>query len=171
MIADRLLRAFLAIVDARLETTKCHVKVRYRVITKSGPDRYELQAVRKGEWPDLVPCAVAPGASGYKADLALGSVVLVEFIEGDATLPRITAFEEPGQPGFVPVSIKIAADSGTAPAAARVGDFTKGLLVPGPISGTITIGGTPSPFVGTFTLPIEIITTIQAGSTKVGIGG
>lgn len=170
MIPDRLLRALLALVDARLEPLRCHVKVRYRVISASGPDRYDLQAVRKGEWPDLVPCAVAPGAAGYKANLTLGSIVLVEFVEGDLALPRITAFEEPGQPGFVPISIKIAADAGSAPAAARVGDVTKGLIAPGVITGTITIGGVPSPFVGTFATPMPVITTIQTGSQKVGIG-
>lgn len=170
MIQDRVLRAFRALTEAFMAQTRCHVKVRYRVIQAVG-DRYNLQAVRKGEWPDLVPCAVQAGAAGYKASLALGSVVLVEFVEGDPTLPRITAFEEPGQPGFVPISIKIAADAGIAPAAARVGDFVKGLIAPGPITGTITIAGTPSPFVGTFATPLEVISTIQAGSTKVGIGG
>jgi len=166
MIQDRLLRAFQALVDKFTEQTKCHVKVRYRVVSAVG-DRYNLQAIRKGDWPDLVPCGVQAGAAGYKANLTLGSVVLVEFIEGDISLPRITAFEEPGQPGFVPISIKIAADGGPAPAAARVGDLVEGLIAPGPITGVITGFG---PFTATIVLPLKVVSTIQAGSTRVTIG-
>ncbi len=166
MIPDRILRAFKALVDAFTEQAKCHVQVRYRVVRAQG-DRYDLQAVRKGEWPDLVPCGVQAGAAGYKANLTLGSIVLVSFVEGDPSLPRITAFEEPGQPGFIPISIKISADSGPAPAAARVGDLVRGLIAPGPITGVITGQG---PFTGTFATPLEVICTIQDGSQKVSIG-
>lgn len=169
MIFERLERAFAAAVEALTEQTKLHVKVRYRVVSASG-DRFNLQAVRKGAWPDVVPAAVAPGAAGFKANLALGSTVLVEFVEGDPSLPRITAFEEPGQPGFIPIAIKIAADSGPAPAAARVGDVVQGLIAAGPITGTVVISGTPSPFTGTFATPLQVIGTIQTGSSRVGIG-
>ncbi len=165
MIHDRILRAFAALVEKFTEQTKCHVQVRYRVVRAQG-DRYDLQAVRKGEWPDLVPCGVQAGAAGYKANLALGSIVLVAFVEGDPTLPRIVAFEEPGQPGFVPISIKIAADAGAAPAAARVGDTVQGFMAVGPITGTIS----GAPFVGVVSVPIQFVGTIQTGSTKVGIG-
>ncbi len=165
MIHDRILRAFEALVDKFTERTRCHVQVRYRVVRAQG-DRYDLQAVRKGEWPDLVPCAVMGGAAGYKANLALGSIVLVSFIEGDLTLPRITAFEEPGQPGFIPISIKISGDAGPVPAAARVGDTVQGFMAVGPITGTIS----GAPFTGVVAVPIQFVGTIQTGSTKVGIG-
>jgi len=168
VIEDRFLRAVRAVVDAFTERTRCHVPVRYRVVAASGPDRYELQAVRKAAgWPDLVPCAVMPGAGGYKASLAIGSTVLVQFVEGDVSLPVITHFETPGAPGFVPISVKIAADAGTPPAAARVGDIVS-IFFPSPMAFSGTIGGVPA--TGTVVIPGPGVGSIQTGSTKVGIG-
>lgn len=169
MIEDRFLRALRAVVNAFTEKTRCHVPVRYRVVAASGPDRYDLQAVQKSAgWPDLVPCAVSPGAAGYKANLAIGSTVLVQFVEGDVALPLITHFEVPGAPGFVPIGIKIGADAGAAPAAARVGDIVT-IFFPSPMAFAGTVGGAPA--TGTVTIPGPGVGTIQTGSTKVGIGG
>ena len=168
MTESRLVRALRGIVAAITAQTRCHVPVRYRVVSQT-VDRYNLQAVSKAAgWPDILPCAVMAGAAGYKANLTPGSIVLVQFIEGDETQPMITHFEQPGQPGFVPVAIKIGADSGPAAAAARVGDqvtvfFPAGIPLTGTVSG--------NPFVGTFTTPVTGIGTIQTGSSKVGIGG
>lgn len=165
MIEDRFLRAFRALVNAFTEQTRCHVPVRYRVIAASGPDRYDLQAVRKASgWPDILPCAVSPGAAGYKATLAVGSTVLVQFVEGDPAQPIITHFETPGQPGFVPDAIKIGADGGTPPAVARVGDQVSVFFPAGmPVSGTVS----GNPFTGTITIAVTGLGLIQTGSAKV----
>jgi hypothetical protein len=56
-------------------------------------DRVELQAVRQGAGlPDVLPVSMQPGVAGAHAKLAGGSIVLVEFIEGDRTLPFVASF-------------------------------------------------------------------------------
>lgn len=80
---------------------------RYRVVEMDGA-RVRLQVVRSATGlPDTLPIDLAPGAPGVSAALAEGSTVLVSFIEGDASLPVVTHFERPGQPGFLPVSLAI----------------------------------------------------------------
>lgn len=168
MIESRLVRSLRAMVEAITAQTKCHVLVRYRVVNRV-VDRYNLQAVNKSSgWPDILPCAVMAGAAGYKAELTNGSIVLVQFIEGDEAQPIITHFEQAGQPGFIPISIKIAADDGPALPAARQTD-TVAIFFPPVMAFSGTVGGAPA--VGTVTIPGPGYGTIQTGSTKVGIGG
>ena len=67
-------------------------KYRFRVTAMSG-DRTELQAVvQQAGLPDALPISMAPGVAGAHAKLTPGTIVLVEFVEGDRTLPIVTAF-------------------------------------------------------------------------------
>jgi len=91
---------------------------RYRVVSRVG-ERIEAESVR-GDMPDVRPIAMWPGVAGCYAELAIGSEVLIMFVDGSPAQPVITAFAPSGSPGFVPERLAIAGTSG--PAAARVGD-------------------------------------------------
>jgi hypothetical protein len=127
------------------------------------PDgRVNLQAVRKAAGlPDVLPVAQWPGLAGSHAELAQGAEVLVEFIEGDRTMPIVTRYVGKDGPGFVPVSVSLC--GGESPVA-RVGDFVDitipaGVIIPGFNSG----GG---PF--TVSPPgLRLIGFIQSGAAKV----
>lgn len=166
MIASRLLRAVRALVDELTAATQYHVPVRYRVIGAASGERWNLQAVRRGVWPDLLPAVSMPGAAGYRATLQPSSIVLVQFVEGDPTLPVITHFEGPDGSGFVPTAIVLGGLVGAA--AARVGDQVQVFFPPSmPVTGTVS----GQPFVGVITIAGPGIGSIQTGSTKVGIAG
>ena len=82
-------------------------KYRYRVYRMSG-DRVELQAVSQSAGlPDIIPVAMGPGVAGAHAALTPGSIVLVEFIEGDRSLPLITAFASRGEGGHAPQELDL----------------------------------------------------------------
>jgi hypothetical protein len=137
---------------------------RYRVVRMS-VDRVELQIVRKASGlPDMLPLSMWPGIAGAHAVLTPGAEVLVEFIEGDRTMPVVTHFAGKDGAGFVPVHLTLGGEIG-APAA-RQGDAVEVLLPPAVFSGTI--GGTPATGVLTFPL-VKTLGVITAGSSKVGI--
>lgn len=137
---------------------------RYRLVRMS-VDRVELQVVRKGSGlPDMLPLSMWPGVAGVHAVLTPGAEVLVEFIEGDRTMPIVTHFAGKDGVGFVPVQLTLGGDTG-APAA-RQGDAVEVLLPPAVFSGTI--GGVPASGVLTFPL-VKTLGVITAGSSKVGI--
>jgi len=84
---------------------------RYRVSRQSG-DRLELQAINPDAGlPDLLPISMWPGTSGSHAEPALGSEVLVQFVEGNRAQPIVTHFAGKDKEGFVPVSLLLAADA------------------------------------------------------------
>jgi hypothetical protein len=97
-------------------------KYRYRVVRMAG-QRVELQAVRKAAGlPDVQPVSMWPGIAGAHAKLAPGAEVLVEFIEGDRTMPIITHFVGADGVGFVPIELALC--GGTQPVA-RQGDLVQ----------------------------------------------
>ena len=97
-------------------------KYRYRVVRMS-TDRVELQAVRQAAGlPDVMPVSMWPGIAGAHAELTPGAEVLVEFIEGDRTLPIVTHFAGKDGKGHVPVSLTLC---GSEQAAARQGDLVQ----------------------------------------------
>jgi hypothetical protein len=93
-----ILRELVAhVVGARLA-----FKYRYRVVQMSA-ERVELQAVSSAAGlPDVIPVRQKPGVAGAHAKLAGGSIVIVEFIEGDRTLPVVTAYAGKGEEGDAP---------------------------------------------------------------------
>jgi hypothetical protein len=137
---------------------------RYRLVRMS-VDRVELQIVRKAAGlPDMLPLSMWPGVAGVHAVLTPGAEVLVEFIEGDRTMPIVTHFAGKDGVGFVPVHLTLGGETG-APAA-RQGDAVEVLLPPAVFNGTI--GGAPAAGVLTFPL-VKTLGVITAGSSKVGI--
>ena len=151
---SRFLSDFERMVRAVLPELKFFGVYRYRVVTKSGTDRWNLQVVSSTTGlPDVLPLSVKPGAAGVKADIALGSIVLVTFIEGDKGQPVITHFAGAGESGWKPVdteidgtgAVTIGASStfvelGHSPrmGVARLGDAIQA----GPFAGTITFAST-----------------------------
>lgn len=117
---------------------------RFRVFSMDG-DRVRLQAVARAPGlPDVLPVAIAPGMAGMKAQLTPGAVVLVDFVEGDPSMPIVTHFSRPDDPGFLPASVDIDATTvvnlgGGYSRAIRVGDKLQisGLVAPsggGPVT-------------------------------------
>lgn len=147
----RVLEALRVLVREIMAPTAYHVPVRYRVVLASAGDRLELQIVRKvSGFPDTLPLSMQPGAPGAKGTPALGSMVLVQFIEGDPSLPVVTHFARPDEQGFIPTAASVDA-SGTlqlgehatlvelaagGAKVGRVGDTVH--------AGTIVLGHTPA---------------------------
>lgn len=90
-------------------------KWRYRVLRQADDGRVDLQSVAK-ETPDqiLVPQRIAVAV---RANFKPGQIVLVEFLEGRATLPRITAGDDSGAPGFFAESIELGGPGTQSPIA------------------------------------------------------
>lgn len=119
--AGQLAQLMLSIVK-RTSDGRIWGKYRYRVVRMS-TDRVELQAVRQAAGlPDVMPVSMWPGVAGAHAELAPGAEVLVEFIEGDRTMPVITHFAGKDGVGHVPVSLTLC---GSEQAAARQGDLVQ----------------------------------------------
>jgi len=75
-------------------------------------DRVELQAVSTAAGnPDVLPVSMKPGVAGAHAKLTGGGVVLVEFIEGDRTLPIVSAFAGRDEEGSVPEELDFEAST------------------------------------------------------------
>jgi hypothetical protein len=158
------LAGLLRTIGERTAGHKLFGKYRYRVVRMS-VDRVDLQAVRRGAGlPDLSPVAMRPGIAGAHAELAGGAEVLVEFLEGDRTMPVISGFGGKGDPGFVPERLTLGGTEGEA--CARSGDAVEVLLPPAMFSGTI--GGLPASGMLTFPLT-KTLGIITAGSSKVKV--
>lgn len=73
-----------------------HAPVRYRVVVLGPDKRLHLQIVRKASgFPDVLPIAIWPGVPGGFGEPALGSIAIVQFVEGDPSLPIVTHFAAP----------------------------------------------------------------------------
>jgi hypothetical protein len=100
----------------------------YRVVTQSG-ERLTLQPVRVSTgMPDLSSVPVRPGVSGARSTVALGSRVLVAFVDGSPSRPVVVGFEDAEGEGFTPILTEIDASTfvnlgaGALPVA-RLGDL------------------------------------------------
>lgn len=111
---------------------------RYRVFAMNGAQRVDLQAISSANGlPSMLAVDMVPGASGWHAQLALGSEVYVQFADGDRSLPVVTGFPGKGKPGHVPVAVSIC--QGELPVA-RQGDM---VLSGGPLTTVTFIGAAP----------------------------
>lgn len=82
----------LSSIAQRQNAHKIFGKWRYRVIAMSA-ERAQLQAVSPSSGlPDIIPVSLYHGVPGAQSTLAPSAIVLVEFIEGDPTMPIVTAF-------------------------------------------------------------------------------
>ncbi len=80
----------------------------YRVVAQTG-ERYDLQAVRVSTgMPDLRRVPAWPGVAGVRADVVLGSRVLVGFADSDPARPVVLGFEDADGEGFLPLHLDLA---------------------------------------------------------------
>lgn len=122
---------------------------RYRVVAMSA-DRVDLQAYLPIGPGSIVPDTLAvsmSSAPGMKAQLAPGALVIVQFLDGLASEPRITAFSTPDDPSWRPISATLDATSevnvGASAASVKLGQALAKVLRDGEaisITGTVTPG-------------------------------
>jgi hypothetical protein len=120
---SELAQVLVDIIDSQL-ARRLYGRYQYRVVQMRGDGRVDVQAVRKlAGLPDAQTIRMFPGAPGVYPELAPGGIVLLEFLEGDATQPVISGFIGRDGSGWIPELITIG--GATGPRAARVGDEVK----------------------------------------------
>jgi hypothetical protein len=158
----------LAVIAQRATDSRLHGLWRYRVVSMAADGRVNLQAVRKAAGlPDVLPVPQRPGVAGAHAELTPGSEVLVQFVEGDPTLPIVTGFSQKGENGFSPTLLSFL--DGTRPVA-RVGDAVQVFVssaTPIPIVGTVGVPPATTPLTGTITIATPLTGVISSGNPKV----
>jgi len=98
--------------------------------------------------PELNGVAIQPGISGIVGTPSSGDACVVIFLDANPTKPRIIGIPSLG-----------------ANPIARLGDQTMTYIPPTTaIAGQITILGVPSPFIGTILIPNPVTGTITQGS-------
>jgi hypothetical protein len=103
------LAAHAAIVEALFPALRYAGPWEYRVVFQHG-ERLDLQPVRASlGMPELVSCAVRPGVAGCRADVRLGSLVHVEFLNQDVARPCVVAFDDADAAGFDPLALSLGA--------------------------------------------------------------
>ena len=101
---------FTGLVHANVPEWQYYAKHRYRVVKRLVDGRYTLQAVNtRSGVPDFDYAEPVTGVPGVTSHLELGSIVLVEFIEGDPGQPHITHFASEGSPYWIPQSVRMEA--------------------------------------------------------------
>jgi hypothetical protein len=112
-------------ITARAADGALYGKYRYRVVSVASDGRLTLQAVRRGAGlPDVLPISIWPGVAAGAVKPDPGTEVLVEFIEGDRTMPIVSNFQTQSD-GALEVAYK--------------GSAVKVLLPPAVFSGVIGI--------------------------------
>jgi hypothetical protein len=135
-------RPWSELIEAALPWLRFAGTWEYRVVTQSG-ERLNLQPVRVVTgMPDLRSVKVRPGLPGAKAEHALGSCVLVSFVDADPARPVVVGFEDADGEGFAPDTLDLETAAHTGAAApvgtvVRVGD----LVTVGIANGALAIAG------------------------------
>jgi hypothetical protein len=112
--ADRSVEdAFIAYVMRLLPWVAYARAVEYRVVTQSG-DRFALQPVLSSlGMPDLDAVPARPGIPGVRADVALGSRVVVQWVNADPARPYVAAYEDAESDGFVATRLDLSTEDET----------------------------------------------------------
>lgn len=98
-------------VDLRTAALRYFAPYEYRVVLRHA-ERYDLQCVRRSTgMADLLSVRVRPGVSGMRARLKLGSLVVVQFVNGDPARPVVTGCDDYDSGGFIPDEIYVQAGS------------------------------------------------------------
>lgn len=162
-VVDRLVSFF---VDRKLLG-----KYRYRVVRMAADGRVDVQAVRRnGRTPDAILLPQWPGVAGAHTELSEGSIVAVEFLEGHPGLPVITNYQGIQGTSYAPKRTYLGGKAGAREAAFK-GSATKALFPPMVINGIMTVGGTPTPFVGTgVCVTGQILGIVETGEPAVQLG-
>lgn len=120
----------------------------YRVVQQQG-ERLTVQPVRVSiGMPSLQRVFVRPGVSGARSDVALGTRVLVTFVDAEPSRPTVVGFEDAEGTGFLPTQTDIDATAalniGETAIVTKLADGTLGIarqtdaVIAGPFAGTIT---------------------------------
>jgi hypothetical protein len=125
---SRRISALRALVEQLLPDLRYRGVSEYRVISQTG-ERLDLQPVRVSlGMPILRRVRVRPGVPGARADHALGSLVLVAFVDSDPARPAVIGFSDAESAGFQPTRLDlgesetVAGGVGAAGRALRYGD-------------------------------------------------
>lgn len=131
--ASKLLDAYRKMLDQLDPDRVFRGTFEYRVVSLAG-NRANLQPVLVSTgMPDLQRVPLRPGVSGAKSQLALGSRVLVTWVNADPARPEVVAFEDADGEGFKPVITELDAQTfvklgaGLLPVA-RQGDLAGGIF-------------------------------------------
>ena len=164
-----MLETLIRAIVRRIVDEKIHGLYRYRVIGQGVDGRVTLQAVRKGAGlPDLLPVRMMGGVPGGHGVLKKGSIVGVQFLEGDPKEPRITSFEGLKGPSYVPTVLYLGADDlSSALEVAHKGATVRVLTPPAAFQGTIN----GQPAAGVVVWPSSFtLGTIETGTPRVKVG-
>ena len=112
--------------------------------------------------PKVSGLPLRPGPDGGTAIPPIGSQILIGFTRGQRQFPEVRALD----PANPPTTVYLGGQAG--PGVARLGDVVLAYMPsPCPISGTVTIAGTPSPLVGVIEIPGPLVGAIQVASVIV----
>lgn len=151
---SRRLAAWRALFDQLDPMRRFRGVCEYRVVTQTGK-RLNLQPVRVSlGMPELQRVVARPGIPGAEAQVALGSRVLVGFVDADPGRPYVAAYEDAEGEGFSPTTLTLLEGVNGV---ARVGDSIALSAI------TATAGGDP-------VVLVSATGTITSGSTKVRCG-
>ena len=133
---SRRLQAFALLLDALDPSRIYRAAYEFRVIAQTG-ERLHLQPARVAiGMPELTNVPVRPGMAGLKAQVAPGSLVVVQFLDGDPSRPCVTNHDAPDAPGWMPIELDLG-----GPGALGVARLTDAVQA-GPFAGVITFAST-----------------------------
>lgn len=129
---SRRIEAMRKIFDALDPRRKYRGSYEFRVVTRSG-ERVNLQPIRASSgFGDLAKVPIRPGLAGTRADVKLGSAVVVSFLDADPSRPFVYAHDHADSPGWMPDAIELGGPG--ALGVARITDTVQA----GPFAGAIT---------------------------------
>jgi hypothetical protein len=143
-------------------------KYRYRVVQMAVDGRVDLQAVKvQAGLPDLLRLEQWPGVPGTHSELTPGSIVAVEFLEGDRSLPIVSGYRGKQDGGFVPDLMLLGTGVEGQSAEVAYRGATVSILLP-PFAFTGTISGNPATGIMTAVVG-QTLGQITIGSAKVKV--
>jgi hypothetical protein len=134
------LESLRRIVRSLLPEYRWHGVYEYRIVIQVG-ERLEIQPVLTSlGLPVVSRVRVRPGMAGLSADHAVGSLVLVTFVNGDPARPVVTGFDDAESTRFLPDDIVIEANNtvGLGPTPRKDVARKDDIVVVGGFGGTIT---------------------------------
>ncbi len=104
---SRRVQAYVRLLDASDPGRRFRGVFEYRIVSQTA-ERLNLQPVRsRSDMPDLARVPVRAGVPGVRAEHSPGSQVLVAFLDADPSRPAVVGFDDPGQPGWMPLSLEL----------------------------------------------------------------